>query len=419
MVLMLSATGAVAAGRAYAPKDVPNVNVADKSRYVSDPAGLVDPAVRARVDARLADLRARTTAEVAVAVVPSIGDIDPESFTEELFRTWGLGKSDKDNGLLLLIAPDDRLARIETGYGVEGVITDVAAATIIRRDIAPAMREGNLDAALDAATASIAGAMLDPAVADELRSSRPDGQRREAEALDGSVFTGLLMVIAGAAFVAGWVVLIGKMVKLRRASRHERALQMRRVLPLMWGLAVCSAGAGVFAAVWAWLYYRRQRHHRVRCDTCGARMRRLSEEEDNALLSDSQDLEEQIGSVDYDVWECPQCGTVERLRFPEPQTKYTECQACGTVAMHEIGTKTLVPATTQQPGRGEHIFECEYCHHRKRTPFEIARKVDPAAAAIAAGAILGSMGRGGGGGGFSGGGFGGGMSGGGGATGRW
>lgn len=419
MVLMLSATGAVAAGRAYAPKDVPNVNVADKSRYVSDPAGLVDPAVRARVDARLADLRARTTAEVAVAVVPSIGDIDPESFTEELFRTWGLGKSDKDNGLLLLIAPDDRLARIETGYGVEGVITDVAAATIIRRDIAPAMREGNLDAALDAATASIAGAMLDPAVADELRSSRPDGQRREAEALDGSAFTGLLMVIAGAAFVAGWVVLIGKMVKLRKASRHERALQMRRVLPLMWGLAVCSAGAGVFAAVWAWLYYRRQRHHRVRCDTCGARMRRLSEEEDNALLSDSQDLEEQIGSVDYDVWECPQCATVERLRFPEPQTKYTECPACGTVAMHEIGTKTLVPATTQQPGRGEHIFECEYCHHRKRTPFEIARKVDPAAAAIAAGAILGSMGRGGGGGGFSGGGFGGGMSGGGGATGRW
>lgn len=156
-------------------------------------------------------------------------------------------------------------------------------------------------------------------------------------------------------------------------------------------------------------------------------MHRLNEEEDNALLTPSQDFEEKLKTVDYDVWECPSCGTVERLPFKAKQMKYSPCPSCGTVAMCLSGTRTIQPATTRSEGTGVKVYECKFCHHKEERPYVIPKKEDPAAAALAAGAILGSMngrrGRRGGGGGFGGGGFGGGFgggsTGGGGASGGW
>ena len=100
--------------------------------------------------------------------------------------------------------------------------------------------------------------------------------------------------------------------------------------------------------------------------------------------------------------------------------KYTECPNCHTIAMCLVRDHTLVPATTRRAGEGEKVYECQFCHHQNRRRYSIPKRDDGAAAALAAGAILGSLGRGGGGGGGGfGGGFGGGSTGGGGASGGW
>ena len=149
-------------------------------------------------------------------------------------------------------------------------------------------------------------------------------------------------------------------------------------------------------------------------------MNRLPEDKDNELLSDSQDFEEKIKTVDYDVWECPRCGTVERFPFRSRQKKYTECPSCHTVAMCLECDMVVRPATVRSEGSGVKVYECQFCHYRDNRPYRIPRKEDPSAA-IAAAAVLGStLGRGGsGGGGGFGGGFGGGSTGGGGAGGSW
>ena len=221
--LLLSFTG-IAAQRAYSPDDVPNVNLRDRREFVADPEGLMSPSARQRVNQLLSQVREQTTAEVAVVVVPSTGDIDPESFTEELFRKWGIGKSDRDNGVLLLIAPSDRIARIETGYGAEGVLTDAAAATIIRNQIAPAMREGRLDAAVESATAAIAQALTDPAYADELRSASNAFGGQKAESLDKEVFEQFLMLIAGCAFLIAAGIFFSDLIGMRKRKQYARAL---------------------------------------------------------------------------------------------------------------------------------------------------------------------------------------------------
>ena len=151
-------------------------------------------------------------------------------------------------------------------------------------------------------------------------------------------------------------------------------------------------------------------------------MHRLNEEEDNALLTPSHDFEEKLKTVVYDVWECPSCGTVERLPYKAKQMKYSESPSCGTIAMSLAGTRTIRPATTRSEGVGVKIYECKFCHHKEERPYVIPKKED-ASAALAAGAVLGSMSRGSRGGGFGGGGFGGGFgggsTGGGGASGGW
>ncbi|MDE5796597.1 MAG: TPM domain-containing protein, partial [Muribaculaceae bacterium] len=94
--------------RVYRPSDMPNPNVSDRTAYISDPGNMMGARAKARVNSRLNTLRDSTTTEVAVAVVPDMGDTDIESFTNRLFKEWGVGKSDRDNGVLLVIAPEQR-----------------------------------------------------------------------------------------------------------------------------------------------------------------------------------------------------------------------------------------------------------------------------------------------------------------------
>ena len=191
---------------------------------------------------------------------------------------------------------------------------------------------------------------------------------------------------------------------------------------LFW-LGILSFGAGLIFFVLALALYRFWRTRRVVCATCGSKMRRLPEDKDNELLSESQDLEEQLNTIDYDVWECPECGTIECFPFRVDQNKFTECPRCHTVAMGLECDMTVRPATTRTEGEGVKIYTCRYCHNQLRKPYRIPRKEDPSAA-LAAAAVLGAASRGGrgggGGGGFGGfGGFGGGATGGGGAGTSW
>lgn len=416
--VMLIAVAAMWA-RDYVPSEITNPNVADRRVYVADPGNLVSPATKANVNNQLYQLRLNTGAEVVVAVVPSIGDIPIEDFSEKLFTGWGIGKSDKDNGVLILIAPEQKLARITTGYGVEGVLPDISARKIIDRSIVANMREGDLDAAVAAVTADVSTVLSDPVAAEELKSAKGEAWEEGPEPLSGDVIIKFLVFVAFVLFLFSVVMFCIDMGKAKGKDRYRKAMLWHDHRLLYWILALCSLGLGLIVALLAEWQYRRQRNKPEICPTCGTKMGKLNEEEDNELLNPSQDFEEKLKTVDYDVWECPKCGTVERYAFRTKQMKYTECPRCHTVAMCLVRDHTLYPATTRHAGEGERVYECQFCHHQRRDRYVIPKKDDGTAAALAAGAILGSMGRGGGGGGGFGGGFGGGSTGGGGATGGW
>ena len=99
--------------------------------YIVDTAGMVSAEDAAQISKIGAELRSKTKAEIVVVTVPTLGGTDIESYANELFRSWGIGDARMNNGILLLIAKDDRAFRIEVGYGLEGAITDGYAGSVL------------------------------------------------------------------------------------------------------------------------------------------------------------------------------------------------------------------------------------------------------------------------------------------------
>ncbi|WP_442862083.1 TPM domain-containing protein, partial [Bordetella sp. 02P26C-1] len=135
---------------ADAPADVPQLRA-----RVTDMTGKLDATRRQALEQQLAALEQRKGAQVAVLLVPSTGQDTIEQYATRVFDAWRLGRKDTDDGVLLVVATDDRALRIEVGYGLEGAIPDVMAGRIIREQIVPRFQAGDMAGGVEAGVAAI------------------------------------------------------------------------------------------------------------------------------------------------------------------------------------------------------------------------------------------------------------------------
>jgi uncharacterized protein len=130
--------------------------------YLVDDAGAVPDAEQRALEAELAAYATRSGHQVAVAVVRSTGNESIEDYANDLFGHWGVGSAERDDGVLLVVATEDRKLRIEVGRGLEGTLTDVESADIIRDDMVPSLRAGNVGEAVRAGERGVRSALGDP-----------------------------------------------------------------------------------------------------------------------------------------------------------------------------------------------------------------------------------------------------------------
>ncbi|MCB1033414.1 MAG: TPM domain-containing protein [Acidobacteria bacterium] len=126
------------------------------SGRVVDEAGLLSPDAERRVVGILEGLEQQTGAQVAVLTLPSLEDEAIEDYSHRVAETWKLGRGKFDDGALLLIVRDDRLMRLEVGYGLEPVLTDALSRRILDEQLRPRFRNGDFDGGIEAAAQSIA-----------------------------------------------------------------------------------------------------------------------------------------------------------------------------------------------------------------------------------------------------------------------
>ncbi|MDP2319636.1 MAG: TPM domain-containing protein [Acidobacteriota bacterium] len=124
--------------------------------YVNDFAGILDAATRARLEQRLKEVEATSSSEIAVATVTSLEGMSVEEYATRLFKEWGVGQEKTDNGVLILVAPNDREMRIEVGYGLEGVLPDGLAGQIRDEQFLPRFRDDDYTGGISAGVSRIA-----------------------------------------------------------------------------------------------------------------------------------------------------------------------------------------------------------------------------------------------------------------------
>lgn len=158
--------------------DIPNVQLQDARRFVSNPDGILSSGAVQTIDEMLSSLRQTGRAQVAVVAVNSIGSADPFDFLHRLAESWGIGASSKDNGLAILLVIDQGAIEIQTGYGLEGDLPDAILNRVINNYMLPEFRRQDWDAGM------IAGVK---AVKDILDGNIPEDIARESET-DGEFF---------------------------------------------------------------------------------------------------------------------------------------------------------------------------------------------------------------------------------------
>ena len=125
------------------------------SGRVVDQAGVLSAPARERLAAMLHAHERKTGNQIVVLTVPTLGGESVEDYAVRAFEEWKLGSRDKDNGVLVLVVPQDRRMRIEVGYGLEGALTDATASRIIRDLMTPRFREGNYDVGIEAGVTGV------------------------------------------------------------------------------------------------------------------------------------------------------------------------------------------------------------------------------------------------------------------------
>lgn len=160
------------------PLHAATVAVPELKSWVTDQTGTLDSNTRSHLEQALAELEKRKGAQLAVLVVPTTGEDTVETYARRVFDHWRIGRAKVDDGILFLVAKDDRRLRIEVGYGLEGAVPDLLAGRIIREQVTPHFRSGDyaggIVAGVDSLIALIDGEALPPPPAHDQQDAADD-----------------------------------------------------------------------------------------------------------------------------------------------------------------------------------------------------------------------------------------------------
>lgn len=204
LIFMLAVASVAVRAEGYTTGQIPNVQVADRTRFTSNPDGVLGAAAVATIDSLCLDLRERGIAEVAVVAVREIDGDDVFDFAYRLFSDWGVGGRN-DNGVGILLVEGRHEIRFVTGYGVEGVLPDALCKRIQMQRMLPSFRNGDYDSGMVAGVRAVHDILESGEIPPDVAADGGDG---EGFPIGLILFFGVI----GVYFVGAWLI--------HRASRR-------------------------------------------------------------------------------------------------------------------------------------------------------------------------------------------------------
>lgn len=203
------------------------------SGRVVDQARLLSDSTERQLTSLLAEHEQKTSNQVVVVTLGSLQGYDIAEFGYQLGRHWAIGQEGKDNGVLLIVAPNERKARIEVGYGLEGTLTDALSTNIIESEITPRFKQGDMEGGILAGTRAILGTIEG--------SYRPDRSQRPGTAVSEDLFN----FFGTAVFIS---LIFAGMVRRMIGNRLLASLVMGGIAWLI-GTLIFSMALGLFSGL--------------------------------------------------------------------------------------------------------------------------------------------------------------------------
>jgi uncharacterized protein len=164
------------------------------SGRVVDQAQVLDAAARTRIEGKLEQLESKTSTQLVVATLSSLQGYDIADYGYRLGRSWGIGQKGKNNGAILLVAPNERKVRIEVGYGLEGTITDAVSRLIIENAILPRFRTGDFPGGIERGVDDLV--LLLSGNAEDFKRRAAEQQNRPSGTTGAASFAFVILLIA-------------------------------------------------------------------------------------------------------------------------------------------------------------------------------------------------------------------------------
>ena len=209
---------------------------------VVDNADLLSPAQEQELTQKLEALQQASSRQLVVATIPDLQGYEIEEYGVGLGRAWGIGQSEANNGIILLVAPNQRKVRIEVGYGLEGIMTDALSNRIIQRQIVPRFRDDDYPGGIMAGADAIIEQLQAPPEAAEQRALAAQDAGGEG---GGSSWVPLIFWVAVLGFI---------LIPLLRSGMRGRKYRGRRGRSgpvIIWGSGLGSSGSSWGGGSWS------------------------------------------------------------------------------------------------------------------------------------------------------------------------
>ncbi len=331
----------------FAVQSVSEVPDPRPARLVVDQANVLDDATEARLDAALLDVRTRLGPEIAVVTVDDV-PATPKEFATALFNHWKLGTAAKNDGVLVLLVMGKRRLEVETGTGLEAALPSWLLAEMQAADMVPRFKQGDFGGGLEQGTLAIIR-RLGNLPGEGERDLQP-GEYRS----DGVVVTPPVPA--------------GQQPPSTPPRVEEADDDSTATTVVLFGALGGSGLGGLLIGRRLW--------RRRRCDTCKVKMLELDEVADDKHLSEGQQTEERINSVDYDVLICPGCQDTRVLRDAKWFSGRRKCPSCSFKTGKRTST-TIQHATYDSGGLVRVDESCAHCSHSKSYTRRTSPKTRP------------------------------------------
>jgi uncharacterized protein len=162
---------------------------------VVDQANILSPEAEQKLTAESEALETATGHQFVVATLPDLQGHEIEDYGYQLLRTWGIGRKDANDGVILIVAPNQRAVRIEVGYGLEPVMTDALSSVILQEKVLPRFREGQMEAGVVAGAEAVIQQLNLPEDQAKARVAQAAQVQSQPDGVDpGSIFVAIIII---------------------------------------------------------------------------------------------------------------------------------------------------------------------------------------------------------------------------------